>query len=127
MTTAQLCLRETRIGDAIARRNLSQSDVARYLGVTQAAVSRWVSGGRTPRAEIAERLVLLLGLECRSRLVAEVGAIRFALETLRDFENAPDEIYIALIEEIAQRWPDHPIAVAQAALTYALGIQGAFD
>lgn len=48
---------------------LSQSDVARALGVDRATVSRYESGDRTPRRELAERYAELL-----RRLVSEVGA-----------------------------------------------------
>jgi DNA-binding transcriptional regulator YiaG len=39
---------------------LSQSEIARAIGVTPAAVCRWEGGTRLPRGEPAKRLALLL-------------------------------------------------------------------
>lgn len=39
---------------------LSQSEIARAIGVSQAALSRWESGARRPRGKPAVALALLL-------------------------------------------------------------------
>jgi transcriptional regulator with XRE-family HTH domain len=44
------------------QRKLSQADVARALGVTESAVSRWESGARRPAREEALRLAALLAV-----------------------------------------------------------------
>lgn len=42
------------------RSGLSQSDLARTLGVAPTTVSRWEAGARTPRPVVALRLLRLL-------------------------------------------------------------------
>lgn len=43
--------------------NLSQSEVAAYLGVTNGTVSHWESGFKTPRAEHIISLCKLLDMD----------------------------------------------------------------
>ena len=49
-----------RLRAARLRAKLSQADIARAVGVTEATVSRWESGVRRPRREEAKRLAALL-------------------------------------------------------------------
>ena len=44
-------------------RGLSQSDIARAVGVTASAVSLWEAGDTTPRPEIVAKLEAVLGLD----------------------------------------------------------------
>lgn len=46
----------------LERRGWSQTDLAERLGVSTAAVSRWLSGERTPSLEMAFRIEELLGI-----------------------------------------------------------------
>ena len=46
--------------DLRLRAGLSQNEVGAALGVSHAAVSRWESGKRLPRGDLAERFLLLL-------------------------------------------------------------------
>jgi DNA-binding transcriptional regulator YiaG len=50
-----------RIRALMARRNMSQMDMARYLGVPQGTIGNWLGGTRTPNASVA-RLVEVLGM-----------------------------------------------------------------
>ena len=57
--------RTLRVAPALARdlrlqAGLSQNEVGAALGVSHAAVSRWESGKRLPRGDLAERLLRLL-------------------------------------------------------------------
>ena len=57
--------RALRVAPALARdlrlrAGLSQSEVGAALGVSHAAVSRWESGKRLPRGDLAERFLRLL-------------------------------------------------------------------
>jgi transcriptional regulator with XRE-family HTH domain len=55
--------RATKTGRARAIREaaaLSQTEIARSVGVAQATVSLWESGRRTPRGKPAERYALIL-------------------------------------------------------------------
>ena len=57
--------RALRVAPALARdlrlrAGLSQNEVGAALGVSHAAVSRWKSGKRLPRGDLAERFLLLL-------------------------------------------------------------------
>lgn len=42
-------------------KNRSQNDLARFLGVTATAVSRWVNGEALPRANMIDRICVFLG------------------------------------------------------------------
>jgi transcriptional regulator with XRE-family HTH domain len=46
-----------RLKDARHRRGLSQAHLAVILGVSHAALSRWESGNRNPRAEHLEQVL----------------------------------------------------------------------
>jgi len=46
--------------EALTRLNLSQADVARQLGVTRGAVSRWASGARAVPGPVVELIRLWL-------------------------------------------------------------------
>ena len=49
------------ISEAREKRSLTQTDVAKYLGVTQGAVSQWENGMAMPRVELLPKLAELLG------------------------------------------------------------------
>ena len=58
----QRMLRTDAIGDAMAALGLSQAAIARELGVSREAVSKWLRGRALPRPDKLLRLALLLGL-----------------------------------------------------------------
>jgi HTH-type transcriptional regulator/antitoxin MqsA len=55
------------------RAGLSQADVANALGVGRVAVTRYESGQRTPRGELAERYVRLLERLAREEVTRTNG------------------------------------------------------
>ena len=57
---ARTWLREGRAQSIRERSGLSQSDLARTLGVATTTVSRWEAGTRLPRPLVAVRLIRLL-------------------------------------------------------------------
>lgn len=66
-----------------AGRIRNRADIARALAVSQAAVSRWCSGARTPSAEEASAMARLIGMP-EELLMAECEAERAKDEETRD-------------------------------------------
>ena len=62
VSTARHAAADGRLRQARLRAKLSQADIARALGVTEATVSRWESGTRRPRRAEAQQLAALLRL-----------------------------------------------------------------
>ena len=56
---ARRAVGDGRLRAARERAKLSQTDIARAIGVGEATVSRWESGARRPRREEAKRLAAL--------------------------------------------------------------------
>lgn len=56
----------------LERRGLSQVDLANYLGISEAAVSLWISGKNSPRMSKVDKICELLKCS-RSALLAEDG------------------------------------------------------
>ena len=56
----------------LERRGLSQVDLANYLGISEAAVSLWISGKNSPRMSKVDKICELLNCS-RSALMAEDG------------------------------------------------------
>ena len=53
-------IRNGRLSNALARRGLKQADLALVLDASQASVSRWCRGIRTPERDTAIRIAKLL-------------------------------------------------------------------
>lgn len=53
-------LRQVRVDNA-----LSLADMAKAVGVTPSAISRWESGLRSPRGDAARRLAIVVGGLCQ--------------------------------------------------------------
>ncbi len=70
----QRVLRIDEIGDAMAASGLSQAAIARELGVSREAVSKWLRGRAFPRPEKLLRLALLLGLTLDQTMERVPGA-----------------------------------------------------
>ena len=49
------------ISEAREKRSLTQTDIAKQLGVTQGAVSQWENGTVKPRADLLPKLADVLG------------------------------------------------------------------
>ena len=58
-TTAELFGENLR--NQLIAKNKSQADIARFVKVTEASVSRWVNGLSVPRASMIDKLCLFLG------------------------------------------------------------------
>lgn len=60
------------LNELMERRDISQADIIRELGVTSAAVSNWCTGKKYPRIDIMQRLADMLGVGL-SDLISENG------------------------------------------------------
>ena len=60
-----------RLGAALEKREWSQTDFGRRLGVDRSAVSRWLSGGSRPDAHHRLGIELLLGINQNDWLTRE--------------------------------------------------------
>ena len=65
-------LNHPALEDALPRVGLKQSDIARELGVSRAAVSKWFQGASLPEPDKLLRLGMLLGLSFDELAVTEV-------------------------------------------------------
>jgi transcriptional regulator with XRE-family HTH domain len=75
----------------IEKRGLTQVAVADYLGVSEAAVSKWCKGETSPRMSKFDKLCELFGCS-RTALMAEDGAdILEAEDTKKTFQRLYDE------------------------------------
>lgn len=70
-----------RIAAARKARGWSQAELARQMGVTEATVSRWESGDRSPNWFTARKLARTLG--CASAALEDDGALVEWLSTRR--------------------------------------------
>lgn len=57
------------LASTLKARNMSQRDLARCAGITEAAVSRYVKGLRQPRATTIQRIAMALDVSVASLLV----------------------------------------------------------
>lgn len=57
----------------LAERELTRDDLCRILGVTPGAVSRWISGQRTPTMRMAFRIRRELGIPVEAWLEARAS------------------------------------------------------
>lgn len=60
------------LNELMERRDISQADIIRELGVTSAAVSNWCTGKKYPRIDIMQKLADMLGVGL-SDLISENG------------------------------------------------------
>ena len=70
----QRALRTEAIGDAMAASGLNQAALARELGVSREAVSKWLKGRAFPRPDKLLRLAMLLGLTLERTVAHEPDA-----------------------------------------------------
>lgn len=62
----------SRISEALQKRGMTQKDLASCIGVTEAVISRYVSGDREPKPDVLSNIAtclhttsdFLLGIEC---------------------------------------------------------------
>lgn len=86
----------------LKERGLSQTDLARMMGLTSSAVSGWVTGAKTPSRSNAERIEELLDIKPRSSLrrllVAPDASEGVPLEHyIRSDDSIPEEDRFALL------------------------------
>lgn len=109
-----------QIAHYMEMRNITQKEIAEYIGVSQASVSNWVKGIKMPRMDKIDRLCLLFqcsrsdlmdkkqtssvssGLVTQSTLIRGVripvyGSVRAgipleAIEDVLDYEEIPEEM-----------------------------------
>ena len=62
----------SNLNELMARRDVSQADISRDLGIPQATVSSWCVGAKFPRIDIMQRLADYLGVNI-SALTKEDG------------------------------------------------------
>lgn len=60
------------LNELMERRDISQADIIRELGVTSAAVSNWCTGKKYPRIDIMQKIADMLGVGL-SDLISENG------------------------------------------------------
>lgn len=70
-TTCQLSPVVAALRDEACRQGLSDSEVARRMGIAQPNVSRWFSGDRDPSADVVHRLAAVLGCEIQVKTPAK--------------------------------------------------------
>ncbi len=62
-----------RLAEALTPRVMTQSELARQLGVSAQAVSDWVAGKSKPKPDLMARIEDLLGIPMRAWTEAEAG------------------------------------------------------
>ena len=80
--------------------NLSQKDLAGMAGVTEAALSRYLSGERQPRADKSANLATALGTtsdELMGRSIAPPGPAELVRIVARNAGSIPDSVKLKLI------------------------------
>lgn len=75
--SSDLVILGARIARAVREKGLTQTDVARTLGVRNATVGDWVAGRFAPRGDNLRRLAEVLGMSARS------AAIRMSIPSTR--------------------------------------------
>lgn len=77
-TTAELFGENLR--NQLIVKNKSQADIARYLNVTEASVSRWVNGQSMPRAKMLDRICLFLNCSVEDLTADHSKPVEYAPE-----------------------------------------------
>ena len=75
--------RLARVNDAIQGSGYNQTEIARAMDVSKAAVSRWMTGASCPTRDKIVALEKLLGLPARSLVNGTTGAPSKSEEELR--------------------------------------------
>lgn len=68
----------------IEKRNLSQKEVAEYIGVSQGTVSEWCSGKKTPRMSKFDKLCELFRCSREDLMSAKVDPEKEKLQALQE-------------------------------------------
>lgn len=87
-----------RIAQYRKRRNLSQADLAEYLGVTSQAVSKWECGSALPDVELLLELSRLYGatinaLLCGDDLLSRIADRSFTMRDIACFVDEAERLY----------------------------------
>lgn len=91
-----------RISSLLESSGMSQKELAEHIGATPAAVCRYVSGKRVPRAETLAKTAAALGVSSESLLGYDKGKVARAVETvIGAAADMDDEERLALIAAIA--------------------------
>ena len=77
-TTAELFGENLR--NQLIVKNKSQADIARYLKVTEASVSRWVNGQSMPRAKMLDRICIFLNCSVEDLTTDHSKPVEYAPE-----------------------------------------------
>ena len=86
------------------RQNLSQKDLAGMAGLTEAALSRYLSGERQPRAEKVANLATALGTtsdELLGRAMSPPGPSELVRLVARNADKIPADVKMQLIRILA--------------------------
>lgn len=94
---------------------MSQLDLARRLGISQQAVSKWEEGSATPRSARLRHLVDVMGKESRTAGIAS-GTLAPATNQQETTQVQHQEDALAALAQAAQQ-------IAQAAQTLAESVE----
>ena len=104
-----------QIGDVIRKyrkeRNLTQEEMARYLGVTAPAVNKWENGNSCPDITLLAPIARLLGITLDTLLsfreeLTEAEIADFIQEADRRFQTEPYEKVFCWIKDLMQTYPN---------------------
>ena len=95
---------------ALDRAGMTQSELARQLGVERGAVSNWIRGKRTPQLGHLQEAARILNMSLaeilgEEVLFAETKAERDAIQLLREMSSQDREHFIRLMQLAATEPP----------------------
>lgn len=79
------------LGRELEQRRMTQVELASRVGVSPAAVSRWVSGQRVPDILLTERIAAALGID-DDIVLARAGHVRFEEQRILELRQEIDEL-----------------------------------
>ena len=77
------------LNELMARRDVSQADISRDLGIPQATVSSWCVGTKFPRIDIMQRLADYLGVNISALTKADGMQDAVDMDRLEDLHQNP--------------------------------------
>jgi transcriptional regulator with XRE-family HTH domain len=108
--------RESRLGAHLTtlreRARLSQSELARMVGVPQQSIAYWETTGKTPRSEVLLKLAKALGVRVEALLTPEpvrerrggpAGKVREAFEAVSRLPRRQQEKILEVVEALVDK------------------------
>ena len=106
-------MKELKIGRVLTehrhQRNITQDELAEYMGVSKASVSKWETGATYPDITLLPRLAAFFGISVDELIGYEPQMTRTDIRTLcsqlsRDFATKPFEEVMARCREISKKY-----------------------